>query len=115
MTHGTEASKFKVHIKTHLMCFTETELVVVISVLSEQQRSQDAPAAASHSRASDSSGESRRTPPSNADGVPQPPSSKPGWAEEGGSGWGSQAAPSNQQVVQSDGNNEELTCSVVQV
>uniref|UniRef100_A0A1A7Z2T6 Proline-rich coiled-coil 2A n=2 Tax=Iconisemion striatum TaxID=60296 RepID=A0A1A7Z2T6_9TELE len=63
----------------------------------EQQRSQDASTAASHSRASDSSGETRHTPPANADGVPQPPSSKPGWAEEGGSGWGSQGAPPNYQ------------------
>ncbi|XP_032437615.1 protein PRRC2A isoform X2 [Xiphophorus hellerii] len=63
----------------------------------EQQRSQDAPAANSHSRASDSGGESRHTPPSNADGAPQPPSSKPGWAEEGSSGWGNQGAPSSYQ------------------
>ncbi|XP_028256531.1 protein PRRC2A [Parambassis ranga] len=63
----------------------------------EQQRSQDAPITNSHSRASDGSGETRRTPPSNADNGLQPPSSKPGWAEEGGSGWGGQGAPSNQQ------------------
>uniref|UniRef100_A0A8C9XJ98 Proline-rich coiled-coil 2A n=1 Tax=Sander lucioperca TaxID=283035 RepID=A0A8C9XJ98_SANLU len=54
----------------------------------EQQRSQDAPPATSRSRASDSCGDARRTPPSNADNSSQPPSSKPGWAEEGGSGWG---------------------------
>uniref|UniRef100_A0A3B4GNU7 Proline rich coiled-coil 2A n=1 Tax=Pundamilia nyererei TaxID=303518 RepID=A0A3B4GNU7_9CICH len=60
----------------------------------DQQRSQDAPNATSHSRASDSGGETRRTPPSNVDNGPQPPSSKPGWAEEGGSGWVSQGAPS---------------------
>uniref|UniRef100_A0A3Q2P6N4 Proline-rich coiled-coil 2A n=1 Tax=Fundulus heteroclitus TaxID=8078 RepID=A0A3Q2P6N4_FUNHE len=66
--------------------------------LREQQRSQDAPTANSHSRASDSGGESRHSPPSNADGVPQPPSSKPGSAEEGSSGWGNQAAPSNYQL-----------------
>ncbi|KAM9838561.1 protein PRRC2A [Aulostomus maculatus] len=61
--------------------------------LGEQQRSQDA---TSRSRASDSSsGESRRTPPSNADNGPQPPSSKPGWAEEGSGGWAGQGAPSN--------------------
>ncbi|XP_038132983.1 protein PRRC2A isoform X2 [Cyprinodon tularosa] len=61
----------------------------------EQQRSQDA--ANSHSRASDGGGESRHTPPSNADGVPQPSSSKPGCAEEGSSGWGNQGAPSSYQ------------------
>ncbi|XP_054879631.1 protein PRRC2A isoform X2 [Poeciliopsis prolifica] len=63
----------------------------------EQQRSQDAPTANSHSRASDSGGESRHTPPSNTDSVPQPPSSKPGWAEEGSSSWGSQGATSSYQ------------------
>nr|XP_046272861.1 protein PRRC2A isoform X2 [Scatophagus argus] len=63
----------------------------------EQQRSQDAPPATARSRASDSGGESRHTPSSNADNGPQPPSSKPGWAEEGGSGWGGQGAPSNYQ------------------
>lgn len=68
-------------------------------VLSEQQRSQDAPPATSRSRASDSGGDARHTPPSNADNGPQPPSSKPGWAEEGGSGWGGQGAPPNYQVV----------------
>uniref|UniRef100_A0A3P8RZ69 Proline-rich coiled-coil 2A n=1 Tax=Amphiprion percula TaxID=161767 RepID=A0A3P8RZ69_AMPPE len=62
----------------------------------EQQRSQDA-TATSHSRGSDSGGDTRRTPPSNADNGPQPPSSKPGWAEEGGSGWAAQGAPSNYQ------------------
>ncbi|XP_056255559.1 protein PRRC2A isoform X1 [Seriola aureovittata] len=63
----------------------------------EQQRSQDAPPATSRSRASDSGGDTRRTPPSNADNGPQPPSSKPGWAEEGGSGWSGQGASSNYQ------------------
>uniref|UniRef100_A0A672Z903 Protein PRRC2A-like n=1 Tax=Sphaeramia orbicularis TaxID=375764 RepID=A0A672Z903_9TELE len=67
----------------------------------ELQRSQDAPPAASRSRALESSGETRHTPPNNnADNGPQPPSSKPGWAEEGGSGWGGQAgqgAPSSYQ------------------
>ncbi|KAI3358100.1 hypothetical protein L3Q82_003108 [Scortum barcoo] len=63
----------------------------------EQQRSQDAPPATSRSRASDSGGDTRHTPPSNADNGPQPPSSKPGWAEEGGSGWGGQGAPPNYQ------------------
>lgn len=71
----------------------------VLLVLSDQQRSQDAPNATSHSRASDSGGETRRTPPSNVDNGPQPPSSKPGWAEEGGSGWVSQGAPSTYQVL----------------
>lgn len=68
-------------------------------VLSEQQRSQDAPPATSRSRASDSCGDARRTPPANADNSSQPPSSKPGWAEEGGSGWGGQGAPTNYQVA----------------
>lgn len=63
----------------------------------EQQRSQDAPTANSHSRGSDSGGEARHTPPSNADGIPQPPSSKPGWAEEGSSGWGNQGTASSYQ------------------
>lgn len=65
--------------------------------LREQQRSQEAPSATSRSRTSDSGGETRHTPPSNADNGPQPPSSKPGWAEEGGSGWAGQGAPSNYQ------------------
>ncbi|KAG7500367.1 hypothetical protein JOB18_017147 [Solea senegalensis] len=65
--------------------------------LCEQPKSQDAPPATSHSRASDSSGEACRTPPPNADNGPQPPSSKPGWAEEGGSGWGGQGASTNYQ------------------
>ncbi|XP_035537811.1 protein PRRC2A, partial [Morone saxatilis] len=63
----------------------------------EQQRSQDAPPATSRSRASDSGGDTRHTPPSNADNGPQPPSSKPGWAEEGGSGWNGQGTPPNYQ------------------
>jgi len=67
---------------------------------SEQQRSQDAPTAAPHPRASDSGTDTNHTPPSNADNGPQPPSSKPGWAEEGGSGWGSQGAPATYQVGQ---------------
>ncbi|CAK6965822.1 protein PRRC2A isoform X2 [Scomber scombrus] len=65
--------------------------------LREQQRSQDAPPATSRSRASDSGGETRRTPPVSSDNGPQPPSSKPGWAEEGGSGWSGQGAPPNYQ------------------
>ncbi|XP_041811205.1 protein PRRC2A isoform X2 [Chelmon rostratus] len=63
----------------------------------EQQRPQDAAPATSRSRASDSGGDSRHTPPSHADNGSQPPSSKPGWAEEGGSGWGGQGPPSNYQ------------------
>ncbi|XP_042291064.1 protein PRRC2A isoform X1 [Thunnus maccoyii] len=65
--------------------------------LREQQRSQDAPPATSRSRASESGGDTRRTPPTNADNGSQPPSSKPGWAEEGGSGWSGQGAPPNYQ------------------
>ncbi|KAF3834002.1 hypothetical protein F7725_025206 [Dissostichus mawsoni] len=77
--------------------------------LREQQRSQDAPPAASRSRASDSGGESRRTPPSNADNGPQPPSSKPGWAEEGGAGVGGQGAPTNfQDRAQNQGTSQGL-------
>ncbi|XP_028316706.1 protein PRRC2A isoform X2 [Gouania willdenowi] len=62
--------------------------------LREQQSSQDI---ASHSRELDSGSDIQRLPPSNIDNGPQPPSSKPGWAEEGGSGLGtppnSQAGP----------------------
>lgn len=57
---------------------------------------QDVPPAGSRSRASESSEETRHTPSSNADKDPQPPSSKPGWAEEGGNGW--QGGPPNYQV-----------------
>lgn len=76
--------------------FTQTCLPLVFS--SEQQRSKDAPAATSGPRASDSGAESRHPPPSAADNGPKPPSGKPGWAEEGGSGWVGQGAPSNHQV-----------------
>ncbi|MEQ2158071.1 hypothetical protein GOODEAATRI_008448 [Goodea atripinnis] len=72
--------------------------VILCLDYSEQQRSQEAPTANSHSRASDSGVESRHTPPLNADGIPQPPSSKPGCAEEGSNSWGNQGAPSNYQV-----------------
>lgn len=61
---------------------------------SEQQKSQDVPPAGSRSRASDSSEDTHHIPSSNTDKDPQPPSSKPGWAEEGG--W--QGGPSNYQV-----------------
>ncbi|XP_077362501.1 protein PRRC2A isoform X3 [Festucalex cinctus] len=57
----------------------------------EQQKSQEAPSATSCSRASDSSGDNRRSPPSNTEDGPQNASIKPGWAE------GSQGAPSNYQ------------------
>lgn len=63
---------------------------------SHEQRSQDAPPTASRSRALDSSGD-RHTPPTNADNGPQHPSSKPGWAEEGGSNWGGPGGPPNYQ------------------
>lgn len=79
---------------------------VFFSALSEQQRSQDAPPATSRSRSSDSGGETRHTPSSNADNGPQPPSSKPGWAEEGGSGWGGQGAPTSYQVEMPNSNDE---------
>lgn len=69
---------------------------------SEQQKSQDVPPAGSRSRASDSSEDNHHTPSSNSDKDPQPPSSKPGWAEEGGSG--RQGGPPNYQV-------ENLNCS----
>lgn len=72
----------------------------------ELQRSQDGPAVVSRSRASDSGGDSRRTPPSSADDGSVPPSSKPAWAEEGESSWGSQTntgsyqdRPSNQSAI----------------
>lgn len=80
----------------------------IFLILSEQQRSQDAPTATSRTRASDSGGDNRHTPPSNADNGPQPPSSKPGWAEEGGSSWGGQGAPSNYQVEMLNGSNRVL-------
>ncbi|KAK7124804.1 hypothetical protein R3I94_019007 [Phoxinus phoxinus] len=57
----------------------------------EQQRSQVGPAPVSRSRASDSGGDSRRTPPSSAEDGSASPSSKPGWTEESGSSWNSQA------------------------
>lgn len=58
----------------------------------------DDPAATSGPRASDSGPESRHPPSSAADNGPKPPSGKPGWAEEGGSGWGGQGPPANYQV-----------------
>ncbi|KAG1947329.1 protein PRRC2A [Pimephales promelas] len=72
----------------------------------EQQRSQDGPAPVSRSRASDSGGDSRRTPPSSAEDGSASPSSKPCWGEESGSSWNSQAnagsyqdRPSNQSPI----------------
>lgn len=64
----------------------------------EQQRSQDGPAPVSRSRASDSGGDSRRTPPSSAEDGSASPSSKPGWTEESGSSWNSQANAGSYQV-----------------
>ncbi|XP_029022071.1 protein PRRC2A isoform X2 [Betta splendens] len=65
--------------------------------LREQQRSQEPPLTTSRSRASDSGGDNRRTPPTNADSGRQPSSSKPGWAEEGAGGWVGQGPASNYQ------------------
>lgn len=76
--------------------------------ISEQERSQDAPSANSHSRASDSGGDTRHTPAANVDSGPQPTSSKPGWAEEGGSGWACQGAPANYQVKMLNSCNKVL-------
>uniref|UniRef100_A0A3P8VW70 Proline-rich coiled-coil 2A n=1 Tax=Cynoglossus semilaevis TaxID=244447 RepID=A0A3P8VW70_CYNSE len=61
------------------------------------EQAQEIPPAPSRSRASDSGGETCRTPPSNADNGPQTSSGKPGWAEEGGNGWGGQGASPNYQ------------------
>lgn len=63
---------------------------------SEQQMTQEVLPAGSRSRASDSSEDAHHTPSSNTDKDSQPPSSKPGWAEEGGNGW--QGGPTNYQV-----------------
>lgn len=82
------------------------KLVSFPPVLREQQRSKDAPAATSGPRASDSGTESRHPPSSAADNGPKPPSGKPGRAEEGGSGWGGQGAPSNYQVHLLDHNRK---------
>lgn len=82
------------------------KLVSFPPVLSEQQRSKDAPAATSGPRASDSGTESRHPPSSAADNGPKPPSGKPGRAEEGGSGWGGQGAPANYQVHLLDHNRK---------
>ncbi|XP_048085235.1 LOW QUALITY PROTEIN: protein PRRC2A [Alosa alosa] len=56
----------------------------------QQQRAQDGSAPTSRSRASDSGGDSHRTPPASAADSPTPPSSKPAWAEEGGGSWAGQ-------------------------
>lgn len=63
---------------------------------SEQQMSQEVLPAGSRCRASDGSEDAHHTPSSNTDKDSQPPSSKPGWAEEGGNGW--QGGPTNYQV-----------------
>nr|XP_061808854.1 protein PRRC2A-like [Nerophis lumbriciformis] len=60
------------------------------SDLNAQQKSQETPSATSCSRASGSSGDNRRSPPSNTEEGPTS-SAKPGWSE------GSQGAPSNHQ------------------
>ncbi|XP_026875554.2 protein PRRC2A isoform X1 [Electrophorus electricus] len=57
----------------------------------EQQKSQEGPAPALRARLSDVGADTRRTSPSGTDEAPPPPSGKPTWAEEGGSGWGSHA------------------------
>lgn len=71
----------------------ETNYKIYIHIyVSEQQKSQEAPSATSCSRASDSSGDSRHSPPSIPEDGTQTPSIKPGWTE------GSQGASSNYQV-----------------
>ncbi|XP_023665448.1 protein PRRC2A isoform X1 [Paramormyrops kingsleyae] len=57
----------------------------------EQQRTQEGAAATSRTRGPDSGGESRHTPPAAPEDASQPPSSKPGWAEEGTGSWTAQA------------------------
>ncbi|KAI5621675.1 protein PRRC2A isoform X1, partial [Silurus asotus] len=78
----------------------------------EQQKSQDGPALSSRSQASDSGSSTRHTPPVPTDEAAPGPSSKPNWAEEGGSSWGGQASAgpyqeraSNQSVPQKLSNN----------
>ncbi|KAI4880043.1 hypothetical protein NFI96_019912 [Prochilodus magdalenae] len=58
----------------------------------EQQKSQDGPAPSLRSRTSDSGGDTRHTPPASTDDGSPSPSSKPSWAEEGGSGWSAQTS-----------------------
>lgn len=64
----------------------------------EQQKSQDGPAPRSRSRTSESGGNARHTPPVPTDEVTPAPSSKPNWAEEGGSSWGGQTSTGPYQV-----------------
>ncbi|XP_062865792.1 protein PRRC2A [Trichomycterus rosablanca] len=73
----------------------ETESKNGVREPNEQQKSQEGPAPALRSRASESSGSTRRTPPVSTDEVPPASSGKPGWAEEEGGSWGdaSAAAP----------------------
>ncbi|XP_076864526.1 protein PRRC2A isoform X2 [Brachyhypopomus gauderio] len=60
----------------------------------EQQKSQDGPAPALRSRASDGGADIRRTPSSGTEEAPHPPSGKLAWAEEDGTGYGhANAAP----------------------
>lgn len=62
---------------------------------SHEQKSQEALLTTSRSRTVENN-DSRHTPP-NTDNGPLPPSSKPAWAEEGGSSWGGPGAPPNYQ------------------
>lgn len=85
------------------IAFDVTNVSSLLSFPREMQRSQEGPPqVVQRSRVSDSGvdRDTRRTPPSNADhDGPPPPSSKPGWAEEGGKcGWGSQGAHATYQV-----------------
>ncbi|KAK3508291.1 hypothetical protein QTP70_019518 [Hemibagrus guttatus] len=75
----------------------ETESKNGILEQREQQKSQDGPAPSSRSRTSESGGNSRQTPPVPNDEVTPEPSSKPNWAEEGGSNWGGQASTGSYQ------------------
>lgn len=109
-TESNNDSRYVTQAISHVVISDSSRTYFVISVCilfkpvyfslvpSEQQRSKDTPPATSSSRASDSGTESRHAPSSTADNGPKPPSSKPGRAEEGGSGWGGQGAPSNYQV-----------------
>ncbi|XP_066530293.1 protein PRRC2A [Hoplias malabaricus] len=70
----------------------EEEKTECLNGAREQQKSPDGPAPSLRSRTSDSGGDLRRTPPSSSDEAPPVPSSKPNWAEEGGSSWGGQTS-----------------------
>lgn len=109
-TESNNDSRYVTQTISHIIISdsSTTYFVILVCILfkpvyfsfvpSEQQRSKDSPPATSSSRASDSGAESRHAPSSTADNGPKPPSSKPGRAEEGGSSWGGQGAPSNYQV-----------------